>query len=56
MKPGDMVRVTNTITHLTRKMGVVVDVQFAGDCKYIRILVDGVVSRIIPGHWVEVIQ
>jgi hypothetical protein len=39
MKPGNLVRVTNTLTPLYRRIGLVVDVKHSGDSNYIRILV-----------------
>ena len=56
MKRGDLVKVTNTLTNLHKKVGMVVDVKIAGETTYVRILTDGMVSRIIPHYWVEFLQ
>ena len=53
---GDLVKVTNTLTNLRKKVGMVVDVKIAGETTYVRILTDGMVSRIIPHYWVEFLQ
>ena len=53
MIPGDLVQVTNTLTHLHQRIGLVVDVKHSGDSFYIQILTDCGLSRIIPGHWAE---
>jgi len=53
MIPGDLVQVTNTLTHLHRRIGMVVDVKQSGGSFYIRILTDCGLSRIIPGFWAE---
>lgn len=38
MKIGDHVRVTNNLSPLYRRIGLVVDVKHSGDSNYIRIL------------------
>jgi len=54
---GDLVQVTNTLTHLHRRIGLVVDVKQSGDSFfYIQILTDCGLSRIIPGFWAEKIR
>ena len=55
MKRGELVRVTNTL-HLYRKIGIVIDIKRAGESIYVQILTDCGACKIIPGHWVEVLQ